>query len=79
MATEYADRLGAAGIDKIGLGRLIGLDWRVDSVFGYAFKLLTTSLSRYSLSFPRLRPCAGSQVVQRSSVGAPYRLRMTLK
>lgn len=59
-----AERLGEAGIDKIGLGTLIGLstDWRTDCYF------LAEHLShlqkhywqsRYSISFPRLRPCAG--------------------
>jgi len=60
------DRLGAAGIDKIGLGSLIGLaDWRVDSVFTamhLSYLQRRYWRSRYSLSFPRLRPCAGTQV-----------------
>ncbi|QMV16028.1 2-iminoacetate synthase ThiH [Vibrio spartinae] len=57
------DRLGKAGIDKIGLGALIGLDdWRTD-IFHVALHLAylekTYWQSRYSVSFPRLRPCAG--------------------
>ncbi|GGW81135.1 2-iminoacetate synthase ThiH [Alteromonas halophila] len=60
---ETPDRLGAAGIDKIGLGSLIGLaDWRVDSAFtALHLEYLRSRYwrSRYSLSFPRLRPCAG--------------------
>lgn len=58
------DRLGRAGIDKIGLGALIGLspDWRSDSYF-VAEHLSWLERhhwqSRYSLSFPRLRPCTG--------------------
>ncbi|MFQ1772246.1 2-iminoacetate synthase ThiH [Aeromonas veronii] len=58
------DRLGRAGIDKIGLGALIGLssDWRADSYF-VAEHLSWLERhhwqSRYSLSFPRLRPCTG--------------------
>lgn len=58
------ERLGRAGIDKIGLGALIGLssDWRADSYF-VAEHLSWLELhhwqSRYSLSFPRLRPCTG--------------------
>ncbi|MDW6091371.1 2-iminoacetate synthase ThiH [Vibrio rhizosphaerae] len=57
------DRLGKAGIDKIGLGALIGLDdWRTD-IFHVALHLAylekTYWQSRYSISFPRLRPCAG--------------------
>lgn len=56
------DRLGQAGIHKIGLGALIGLeDWRVDSFFtalhlDYLEK--TYWRTKYSVSFPRLRPCA---------------------
>ena len=60
---EAPDRLGAAGMDKIGLGSLIGLaDWRVDSAFtALHLDYLRTRYwrSRYSLSFPRLRPCTG--------------------
>ena len=50
-------------MDKIGLGSLIGLeDWRIDSSFtaihlDYMRKRYWRS--RYSLSFPRLRPCTG--------------------
>ncbi len=58
------DRLGRAGIDKIGLGALIGLspDWRADSYFvaeHLAWMERYHWQSRYSLSFPRLRPCTG--------------------
>lgn len=60
---ETPDRLGRAGMPKIGLGALYGLeDWRVDSFF-VALHLdyleRTYWQSRYSLSFPRLRPHAG--------------------
>lgn len=61
---ETADRLGLAGIDKIGLGALIGLSdsWRVDC-YMVAEHLLWLQQhywqSRYSISFPRLRPCTG--------------------
>lgn len=61
---ETPDRLGRAGIDKIGLGALIGLSdsWRVDCYL-LAEHLLWLQKrywqSRYSISFPRLRPCAG--------------------
>ncbi|WP_375751936.1 2-iminoacetate synthase ThiH [Vibrio sp. HN007] len=58
---ETPDRLARVGIDKIGLGVLIGLDdWRTDSFY------LATHLNylekrywrtRYSISFPRIRPC----------------------
>jgi len=60
---ETPDRLGECGIDKIGLGSLIGLeDWRIDSTFtALHLDYLRRRYwrSRYSLSFPRLRPCAG--------------------
>jgi len=60
------DRLGRAGIQKIGLGVLIGLeDWRTDSWFtalhlGYLEKMYWKT--KYSLSFPRLRPFSGEGV-----------------
>ena len=60
---DTPDRLGRAGIHKIGLGVLLGLeDWRTDSAFcalhlGYLEKKYWQT--RYSLSFPRLRPCSG--------------------
>lgn len=60
---ETPDRLGRAGIRKIGLGVLIGLeDWRTDSWFtalhlGYLEKKYWRT--KYSLSFPRLRPFSG--------------------
>jgi 2-iminoacetate synthase len=57
------DRLGQAGAHKIGLGVLFGLeDWRTDTFFcashlSYLEKKYWKS--KYSISFPRLRPCAG--------------------
>lgn len=57
---ETPDRLGEAGIHKMGLGVLIGLeDWRTDNWFtalhlGYLERKYWKS--KYSLSFPRLRP-----------------------
>ncbi|MBD1227166.1 2-iminoacetate synthase ThiH [Xenorhabdus griffiniae] len=61
---ETPERLGRAGIDKIGLGALIGLshNWRADCymVAEHLFFLQKQFWkSRYSISFPRLRPCAG--------------------
>ncbi|WPQ64128.1 2-iminoacetate synthase ThiH [Chitinophaga sancti] len=60
---DTPDRLGKAGIHKIGLGVLIGLeDWRTDSFFTalhLQYLEKTYWQTRYSLSFPRLRPCAG--------------------
>ena len=61
------DRVGKAGIDKIGLGILLGLsDWRTDAL------LLAQHLQflqkqywqcRFSLSVPRIRPCSGGNEV----------------
>lgn len=60
---DTADRLGKAGIDKIGVGALIGLeDWRTDSAMVAAhldYLEKTYWQTRYSISFPRLRPCEG--------------------
>lgn len=61
---ETPDRLGRAGIDKIGLGALIGLSdsWRVDCYMVAEHLLWLQQYywqSRYSISFPRLRPCTG--------------------
>lgn len=60
---DTPDRLGRAGIHKIGLGTLIGLeDWRADNFFtalhlGYLEKHYWQT--KYSISFPRLRPASG--------------------
>ncbi|WKN33900.1 2-iminoacetate synthase ThiH [Porifericola rhodea] len=65
---ETPDRLGRAGIHKIGLGVLIGLeDWRTDSFFNalhldYLEK--TYWQTKYSVSFPRLRPFSGGDVAK---------------
>lgn len=60
---ETPDRLGKAGIHKMGLGVLIGLeDWRTDSFFTalhLTYLEKTYWQTRYSLSFPRLRPFSG--------------------
>jgi 2-iminoacetate synthase len=60
---ETPDRLGKAGIHKIGLGVLIGLeDWRTDSFFNAAHLNYLEKIywqTKYSVSFPRLRPHAG--------------------
>jgi len=61
---DTPDRIGQAGIHKIGLGVLLGLeDWRVDSFFTAAhISYLQKNYwqTRYSISFPRLRPAVGS-------------------
>lgn len=60
---DTPDRLGKAGIHKMGLGALIGLeDWRVDSFYvAQHLDYLERKYwqSKYSLSFPRLRPFSG--------------------
>ncbi|MFN8436900.1 MAG: 2-iminoacetate synthase ThiH [Cytophagales bacterium] len=62
---DTPDRLGRAGVHKIGLGVLIGLeDWRTDTFFcalhlDYLEK--TYWQTKYSLSFPRLRPYIDKQ------------------
>lgn len=60
---ETPDRIGTAGIHKIGLGVLLGLeDWRTDSFFNALhldYLQKTYWQSKYSVSFPRLRPAEG--------------------
>ena len=63
---ETPDRLGRAGLKKIGLGALYGLsDWRADAWFlGLHLRYLERRYwrTRYSISFPRLRPHAGADI-----------------
>ena len=60
---ETPDRLGKAGIHKIGLGVLLGLeDWRTDSYFNALhldYLQKTYWQTKYSVSFPRIRPHEG--------------------
>ncbi|WP_443946887.1 2-iminoacetate synthase ThiH [Pedobacter sp. AW1-32] len=62
------DRIGRAGMYKIGLGVLLGLeDWRTDSFFcalhlDYLQK--TYWQTKYSVAFPRIRPAEGVQADQ---------------
>ncbi len=64
-AGNAPDRLGRAGIDKIGLGALIGLsdNWRVDCymVAGICCGCRNEYWLRVAILFPsaRLRPCTG--------------------
>ncbi len=57
---DTPDRLGKAGVHKIGLGVLLGLeDWKADSFFtALHLKYLQKTYwkTKYSISFPRLRP-----------------------
>lgn len=60
---ETPDRLGQAGIDKVGIGALLGLyDWRVD-LCAVALHILYLRdhywKTQLSISFPRLRPAQG--------------------
>src|SRR6478609_2078446 len=61
---ETPDRVATAGIHKIGLGVLLGLeDWRTDSFFNALhldYLQKTYWQTKYSVSFPRLRPAEGN-------------------
>lgn len=63
---DTPDRLGRAGVKKIGLGALYGLSrWRADAWFvGLHLRYLERMYwrTRYSLSFPRLRPHEGGDI-----------------
>lgn len=63
---DTPDRLGRAGVKKIGLGALFGLaDWRAEAWFtGLHLRYLEKHYwrTRYSLSFPRLRPHEGGDI-----------------
>jgi len=57
------ERVGEAGINKLGIGCLLGLeDWRTEA-FHVAMHLTYLEQvfwkMRFSISFPRLRPCEG--------------------
>ncbi len=60
------DRLGGAGVKKIGLGALYGLsDWRAESWFvGLHLNYLEKKYwkTKYSIAFPRLRPHEGNEI-----------------
>ena len=60
---DTPDRIGKAGIHKMGLGVLLGLeDWRIDSAlnsFHLDYLQKTYWRTKYSVSFPRLRPAQG--------------------
>jgi len=57
------DRMGKAGVHKIGMGVLIGLeDWRTDVTFlAYHLRYLQKNYwkTKYSVNFPRMRPSEG--------------------
>ncbi len=60
---ESPDRICEAGVHKVGLGVLLGLeDWRTESFFtAMHLQYLEKNYwqSKYSISFPRLRPHTG--------------------
>lgn len=60
---DTPDRLGKCGINKIGLGVLLGLeDWRTDSFYNALhldYLQKTYWQTKYSVSFPRIRPHEG--------------------
>ena len=62
---ETPDRLGQAGIKKVGIGALYGLsDWRAEAWFvELHLRYLETTYwqMRTSISFPRLRPHEGAE------------------
>lgn len=64
---ETPERVGRAGINKVGLGCLLGLeDWRTDAF--YVAKQLSFLEKqfwsmKFSLAFPRLRPCEGGGAI----------------
>jgi 2-iminoacetate synthase len=66
---ETPERGGEAGIRRIGLGALLGLEnWRVEGYFlGLHARYLMRKYwkSQVSISFPRLRPAAGAFEVPR--------------
>lgn len=61
---ETPDRIAQAGIEKIGIGALLGLeDWRTDSAFTalhLAYLRERYWQTRFSISLPRLRPAEGA-------------------
>ncbi|MCM1531522.1 MAG: 2-iminoacetate synthase ThiH [Bacteroides sp.] len=79
MKRDYAwrlnsqDRLGAANVNKIGLGALLGLeDWRIEA-FCMALHLKhlqkTYWRSKYCVAFPRMRPHEGEGFQPQHVVG----------
>ena len=61
---DTPDRVGGAGIHKIGVGALLGLeDWRVESAcVALHLEYLKRRYwkTRFSISFPRIRPAEGA-------------------
>lgn len=72
---DTPDRLGEAGMHKIGLGSLLGLeDWRTDSFFtAMHLKHLEKKFwrTKFSVSFPRLRPHEGGDITGENGTHDP--------
>jgi len=70
---QTPDRLGQAGVKKVGIGALYGLsDWRAEAWFvGLHLRYLEERYwrMRASLSFPRLRPHEGDDALALTSFG----------
>ncbi|HEX7506589.1 MAG TPA: 2-iminoacetate synthase ThiH [Polyangia bacterium] len=70
---ETPDRLGQAGVKKIGIGALYGLsDWRAEAWFvGLHLRYLEKCYwrARTSISFPRLRPHKGDEGMALATFG----------
>ena len=65
---DTPDRLGMAGVNKIGLGCLAGLtqEWRTDALYaGFHLDYLEKKYwkTSFSMSFPRIRPYEGENIV----------------
>lgn len=67
---QTPERIGNAGMHKVGLGVLLGLDdWRTDSFFcalhlNWLQKMYWQT--KYSISFPRIRPAEGIVVPEKT-------------
>lgn len=67
---QTPERIGNAGMHKVGLGVLLGLDdWRTDSFFcalhlNWLQKIYWQT--KYSISFPRIRPAEGIVVPEKT-------------
>lgn len=66
LRLEVPEKMGIAGIHKIGLGSLLGLaPWRMDAMYlAMHLQYLEHKFwqSRFSISFPRLRPAEGGYI-----------------
>lgn len=67
---QTPERIGNAGMHKVGLGVLLGLDdWRTDSFFCALHLDCLQKIywqTKYSISFPRIRPAEGIVVPEKT-------------